>query len=388
MLQVVLFGCLLAGNVFVHAATTTVMASGTCPADPAAVQNAINNAAPGDTIQLLPGPSALPFNFTCFSNGVVITIQIPALSIQGSPGADPTILQGPGVPAGENGFLIFSDQVTVTGIDFRGFAGAITVTNPSFDANQTGPANVSITHSRFENNALGTLLLGVGDHFRFTNNVLNVPPPISAAAGASVGIAVLTRDNDVLIADNQIVGPGASGLVTSLQQFLEGNSASEQALFQTIGIQQIEISNPASIRGRISGNVLTGLDLGLQSSSNFGVVTQNTTTNCEIGMTLSNDIDDGVSQVTDSLVSLNTSTHNEIGFAVFSGSRNTIALNDFSENNLAGLFFVANPSGAPSVGNSYGCNHGTVKNAEGNRVVAHCPGAFPVRQEERLEAVQ
>lgn len=183
-------------------------------------------------------------------------------------------------------------------------------------------------------------------------------------------LGVVLTGHDALLADNNFIGPGPAGLLTSLQQFLDGTAASEP-LFQTIGILQVDVA-PTSIRGRISGNTFSGLDLGSQSSSNFGVVVQNTASNCGIGMSLSNDVDDGIAHVTNSLVSLNKSVHNKIGFVVFSGTQNTIALNDFSDNDLAGLFFVANPGGAASVGNQYGCNRGMVRNAQGNQKIEQC----------------
>lgn len=366
----IISGALLCCSGFAQATTTTITSTGNCPADPAAVQNAINNAAPGDTIQLLPGPSSLAFNFTCLSNGTAATIQTLALTIEGFPGGGPTVLQGPGVSAGERGFVILSDDVTVTGIDFQGFAMAIFVANPALNQSAPGAANVSVTHCEFENNGYGVFPFAVSDHFRFTNNVVHVPAPSGPSAGANFGIAL--TGSDMLIADNTIIGPGPSGLVTSLQQFIDGTGPSEGALVQTVGILQFDPAVPESIRGRISGNTLTGLDYGLQSSSNFGIVTQNVATNCEIGMALSNDVDDRVAHVTDSLVSLNKSVHNTIGFVVFSGSQNTVVLNNFSDNTLAGLFFVANPGGAASVGNRYGCNQGTVRNADGNQVLEAC----------------
>jgi hypothetical protein len=351
-----------------EAATTTVTATGNCPADPADVQSAINSAAPGDTIQLLPGPSSLAFNFTC---GVGVTIQTLGLTIEGEPGA--TVINGPGSTTGQNGFVIFSDDVTVTGIGFQNLGFGIVGTNPDFSGTEPGPANLTIAKSSFANNGFGVLVLGGCDHFRFTNNVVQVPaPPTTTFLGSNLGIVIATRDNDLLVADNTFTGPGPSGLLTSLNQLIGGTPASISALFRTIGILQVDFAPPASIRGRMSGNTLTGLDLGLQASSNFGVVMQNTATNCEVGLEISNDTDDGVTRVTNELVSLNVSTGSQIGFGVFSGTQNTIALNDFSKNRLAGLFFVANPGGAPSVGNQYGCNKGSVANAAGNTVLPPC----------------
>jgi len=349
-----------------QAATTTVRATGSCPADPSNIQNAVNNAAPGDTIQLLPGFPNLPFNFSCGS----VTIQTLALTIEGNPGA--TVINGPGSTTTQNAFVIFSDDVTITGISVQNFGFGIVATNPDFSDTETCPANLTITKNRFTNNGIGVLVLGVCDHFRFTNNVIHVPAPVSSLGLGNVGIAILTRDSDLLVADNTVVGPGPSGTLTSLDQLINGTGDSIDALIRTLGIQQLDVVPPASIRGRISGNTFTGLDIGLQASSNFGVVMQNTATHCEIGLEISNDTDDGVTRVTNEFVSLNNSTGNQIGFAVFSGTQNTIVLNNFANNGLAGLFFVANPGGAPSVGNFYGCNKGSVEDAGGNTVLPPC----------------
>jgi len=122
----------------------------------------------------------------------------------------------------------------------------------------------------------------------------------------------------------------------------------------------------------MSENTLTGLDLGLQASSDFGVLVQNTATNCEIGLEISNDVDDGVTRVANELVSLNTSTNNQVGFGVFSGTKNTIVLNNFANNRLAGLFFTSKPGGAASIGNFYGCNKGSVADANGITQISVC----------------
>lgn len=371
VLKTIFIGALLSYSVVARGAITSVVATGTCPTDLSAIQNAFDGAAPGDIIQLSSGPASQPFNFTCLSGGAGPTLQTIAIKIEAAPGGSP-IIMGPGSASGQVAFVILSDDVTVTGIDFHGFSVAIAATNPGFIGTDPGPANFTVTHCHFEDNGIGVLVLGVADHFRFTNNSVQVPAPGSPAAGSNTGVVITTRDNDLLIADNTITGPGATGLLTSLQQLLNPTIAFENAAFQTIGILQVDVANPASVRGRISGNTLTGLDLGIQSSSNFGVVMQNTASNCAIGMQLSNDTDDGSTAVTDSLVSLNTSINNKIGFVVLSGRQNTIALNNFADNSLAGLFFVANIGGASSVGNKYGCNQGTVRNAEGNQRLPAC----------------
>jgi hypothetical protein len=348
-----------------HATTTTVTATGNCPSDPANIQSAINAALPGDTIQLLPGPSNLAFNFAC---GTSVSIQTLGLTVEGTAGA--TLINGQGSTSGEIGFFILSDDVTVTGVGFQNFVVGILASNADTAGSEPGPSNLTVTNSRFLNNGVGILVLGVCDHARLTNNDVHVPA--TSVPSGNAGIVIVTRDSDLLVADNTVTGPGASGLLHSLDQFIDGTVDSIAALSHTFGIQQIDFVPPTSIRGRISGNVLTGLDFGLQASSNFGVVMQNTATKCEVGLLISNDADDGVTRVNNELVSLNTSRNNQIGFIVASGTQNTVALNDFSNNHLAGLFFVANPGGAPSIGNQFGCNQGSVKNFEGNAILPPC----------------
>jgi copper-binding protein NosD len=346
-----------------EAATTTVTATGNCPADPTAVQSAINSAAPGDTIQLLPGPSGLAFNFTC---GGGLTVQTLALTLEGTPGA--TVINGPGSTTGQVGLLIFSDDVTVTGIGFQNFGLGIVGTNADFSSAEPGPANLTITKSSFANNGFGVLVLGVCDHFRFTNNVVQVPGPPTTIFGSNLGIVIQTSDNDLLVADNTLTGPGPTGLLTSISQLPNPPSP----VLQTFGILQVDFLMPAAVRGRISGNIVSRLDVGLQSSSNFGVVTGNTASNCAIGLIISNDTDDGVTQVTDNIVAQNISSGNEIGLWVASGARNSVLLNDLSNSSLVGLLFLQNPNGAPSQDNVFLLNKGSMRGVPGNQGAGVC----------------
>ncbi len=54
------------------------------------------------------------------------------------------------------------------------------------------------------------------------------------------------------------------------------------------------------------------------------------------------------------------------GIWMASASQNTITLNDLRHNSLAGLLFLANPGGAPSTGNFFHQNKGSVVGATGN----------------------
>jgi len=177
-----------------HAATATVVATGTCPADPSNIQTAIDNAAPGDTIQLLPGHGKIPFNFTC---NVAVTIQTAGLTIIGMPGV--ILINGSGTT--QAAIRIFSDNVTVSEVNFQNFGYGILATNPDYSATEPCPASLTVTKGRFVNNALvGVAVLGVCDHFRFTNNTVRVPAPVSPSAGAPIGLVVATRDSDLLVA--------------------------------------------------------------------------------------------------------------------------------------------------------------------------------------------
>lgn len=157
--RLVLGWSLLLSSVVMQSTTITVVATGSCPADPDGVQNAINNAAPGDTIQLLPGPNSSAFNFSCLALGTGgVVIRTLAVTVEGSLG-NPTVIQGAGIAAGQNGLIIFSDDVTVTKINFQGFSSAIIATNPAFDQSQAAPADVNITLSQFQGNGFAALWL-------------------------------------------------------------------------------------------------------------------------------------------------------------------------------------------------------------------------------------
>jgi parallel beta-helix repeat protein len=127
---------------------------------------------------------------------------------------------------------------------------------------------------------------------------------------------------------------------------------------RTLGLLQADNRAEISELGRVSDNTFTGLDLAMQSSSNLGVVSHNTVTNNAIGITISNDFDDGVHQVTGNIVTENVSTNNQVGVWIASGTQNTITLNDLRGNSLAGLLFLANPGGAASTGNFFHQNKG------------------------------
>jgi copper-binding protein NosD len=359
-----------------QAATTTVTATGNCPADPADVQTAINSAAPGDTIQLLPGPSGLAFNFTCLSasDSIGVTISSVDITLVGAPGL--TAIQGPGVGATffNSGIVVLSDGVTIKSLDFQGFDFAVLVTSATFTTTAVGPANVSVLGCHFESNSFAVLSLSASDHLRLVQNTATVPPGVGsdpfAPFAVNFGFVIEPQSNDLLVADNTIQGPGPTGLLTSISQLLTSPSLFPEA--RTTGILQVDNFIPASVRGRVSGNILNGLDAGLQSSSNFGVVTGNTASNCAIGLVISNDTDDGVTQVTDNIVAQNISSGNQIGLWVASGARNSVVLNDFSNSSLVGLLFLQNVNGAPSRDNAFLLNKGSMQGVPGNQGAGVC----------------
>ena len=98
-------------------ATTTVTATGSCPADPDNVQAAVNAAAPGDVIELSPGNPATEFDFTC--HGVVVpTIGI---TVAGIPSA--TVVRGPGLSG--LGVRVRASGVTIKDFTFKHFLIAV-----------------------------------------------------------------------------------------------------------------------------------------------------------------------------------------------------------------------------------------------------------------------
>jgi len=359
-----------------RAAATTVTATGSCPTDPSNIQTAVNIAAPGDVIQLQPGTTAPAFNFTCLSasDPIGVTISSVDITLVGAPGL--TAIQGPGfgVTFFNSGIVVLSDGVTIKSLDFQGFDLAVFVTSATFTTTAVGPANVSVLGCHFESNGFAVLSLSASDHLRLAQNTVTVPPGVgsdpSAPFTVNFGFVIEPQSNDLLVADNTIRGPGPTGLLTSISQLLSSPSLFPE--LRTIGILQVDNLIPAAARGRVSGNIVSGLDGGLQSSSNFGVVTGNTASNCAIGLIISNDTDDGVSQVTDNIVAQNNSSGNEIGLWVASGARNSVLLNDFSNSSLVGLLFLHNVNGAPSQNNVFLLNKGSMQGVPRNQGAGVC----------------
>ena len=357
-----------------RAVATTVTATGSCPTDPSNIQTAVNIAAPGDVIQLRPGTTTAAFNFTCLSasDPIGVTISSVDITLVGAPGL--TAIQGPGVGVTffNSGIVVLSDGVTIKSLDFQGFDLAVFVTSATFTTTAVGPANVSVLGCHFENNSFAVLSLSASDHLRLVQNAVTVPPGVgsnpSVPFTVNLGFVIEPQSKDLLVADNTIQGPGPTGLLTSVSQL--GTSLFPQV--RTIGILQVDFLPPAAVLGRMSGNVFRGLDVGLQSSSNFGVVTGNTASNCAIGLIISNDTGDGVTEVTDNIVAQNISSGNQIGMVVASGARNSVLLNDFSNSSLVGLLFFQNVDGPPSQNNVFLLNKSSMQGVPGNQGAGVC----------------
>jgi parallel beta-helix repeat protein len=197
-----------------------------------------------------------------------------------------------------------------------------------------------------------------------------VPTPpdsdIFAPFGETFGVIVSRHCSGFLFARNTITGPGVVVAFLSTDQLVEDPHGTNEGL-HTIGLLQVDFSGETSELGRVSDNVITHLDSGMQASSNLGVVTHNTVMHNGIGIDVSNDFDDGIHRVSGNVITENVATDNQVGIWMASATANTITLNDLRGNSLAGLLFLANPGGAPSTGNLFHQNQGAkIVGAQGN----------------------
>ena len=347
--------CLLflcAGSV--SAATLQVTATGSCPTDLSAVRSAVAGANPGDTIQLLPGSPAAEFDFTCLSPGDTVGVAVNKVGLTLEGISTETVVRGPGFDATfvNIGFLVSADGVSFKEITFKDFGRAIGVGLRK---------NLTVNFCRFENNAQAVLATDA-DHLSLTHNTVQVPTPdLTPPFSSSVGFVILNESDDLLVADNTLSGPAPSFSVD-----LDNIADCCLGLFSA-GIFQRESTSTGSLLGRISGNDITGFDGGIQSSSDFGVVTRNTINGSAYGIIVSDDTGDGSSQVTDNTIALNSVTNSDVGLWIASGARNVGILNDLSGNRVVGLLFLENLGGAPSEDNVFLRNKGSVKNVSGNQ---------------------
>ena len=337
------------------ASTFTVAPTSSCPADLFNIQAAIDAAVASDVVQLTAGN----FDLSCAPDFGGLFIDKAGLTLSGTPGA--TVIQGPGAADLSETVAVFvaAHSVTVTGISFRDFFFGVFV--------QGGKNNFTLANCTFDG-VLRGIQVGRGSaSAKILNNVFHVPaPPVSDVnSDFAVAIAVfIARQNQyLLVAANTIQGPGRIANIQSVGDLLAGGNLQ----IHTAGIWQIDVLVPASVWGRISNNTVSGLDLGIQSSSNFGVVSDNAVTASAVGMTISNDTDDGVTQVTDGIITSNDLHGNQVGLWMASASRNVISFNNGLNNSLAGILFLANINGAPSDGNLFILNQGSKQGVAGNQ---------------------
>jgi parallel beta-helix repeat protein len=230
---------------------------------------------------------------------------------------------------------------------------------------------VAITNSTFQNNIQAVSVAQNAIAPRIVGNSFFVPtPPVSdifAPFGQTAGVTIGRHCSDLLFARNTITGPGVMVTFQNTDELIADPHGTNIGL-HTLGLFQADFRGDVAELGRVSDNVLSGLDLGMQTSSNLGIVTHNTVTHNAIGIDISNDFDDGVHQVSGNVITENVATDNQVGIWMASATQNTITLNDLYNNSLAGLLFLANPGGAPSTGNLFHQNRGaSIVGAPGNR---------------------
>ncbi|HEY6970855.1 MAG TPA: hypothetical protein VJA94_16710 [Candidatus Angelobacter sp.] len=337
------------------ATTFTVSPTGTCPTDIFSVQGAIDSALPNDVVQLAAGE----FNFTCATDFGGLTIAKAGFVLSGAPGA--SIIHGPGVldPSETIAVFVAANSVTITNISFRDFYFGVFV--------QAGKGNFTLRNCTFDRVLLSAQVARQGHGAKILNNVFNVPAPPSPDVTSDFGTAFalfVGRQNEyLLVAGNTVTGPGRVANFQQPQDLFAGNTSP----IHTAGIWQVDTVVPASTWGRISNNTVTGVDLGIQSSSNFSVVSNNQINNSAIGLAVSNDTDDGATQVTDGIITGNDLRGNEVGLWMASAARNVISFNDVLFNSVVGLLFLNNTNGAPSDTNLFILNQGSKLGVAGNQ---------------------
>lgn len=328
-----------------------VSPTGVCPDDINNVQSALTYSW-GNTVQLAPGV----FDFSCAdpSGNAAVYIGYPGeyqwytYHLAGTPGE--TIIVGPGSSTASLAVEINWSHTTIDGVTFQGFRRAIRLGNPSYGF---GSKDVTVQNCTFTDDRRAIHALGWSDDLHILNNTFHLSPGQGAAM-------IGGESNRLLAVGNTIVGPGASMRLTTIDELLN------LATLSTSGIWQID-SGGSSSYGRISNNKITGVDLGIQSSSNFAVVSENEISDSLIAIEISNDSYDGVSTVTDNLVAENNVKRNQVGIWLNAGARNIIESNDASETSLVGLLFLSVPGGPNSYSNKYFHNTGSVKGMPTNQ---------------------
>jgi parallel beta-helix repeat protein len=346
-------------------ATVTIVApSGNCSTDFANIQNAINSSATGDTVQLAGGN----FDLSCLGatgGSLVIPIWHGAITLAGTTlnGVPQTTLSGPGAadPSESTALYVRASGSTVTGLTFRGFFYGVFVRG-------FGNQGVAVTNCRFEQNIIGIWVGGQAVGTQIVSNVFVVP----SAPGApytdfdtTIGVGA-PRNSNLLIANNTFNGPGVNANFQNPADLLSSNTL-EGLGIRSLGIYQLDGRIPASQFGRVSNNTASGFDMAIHASSDFSVISNNTVTNSAVGIMLSNSTGDGVTQVTDGIVTGNIATGNQFGLVLLSAARNVISLNDFTNNSVVGMLFQNNLGGADSEQNRFVLDQGSKAGVAGNQ---------------------
>ena len=345
-----------------YAGTIPVSPTGTCAGDLSAIQNAVNIAQPRDVVQLAAGA----YDFSCLTsdNSPGVFVGNPDITIQGAHGQ--SIITGPGFVSQSFSiaFFVGADGVTFDGVFLQSFFTAIQSSGLPQSAN-----NLAITNSIFQNNVQAIQVAADNISPRIVGNSFSLPTPlvndIFSPFGQSTGVIIGRHCSSLLFAKNTITGPGVAAHFQTIDQLIADPRSTGIGL-RTIGFFEADFSGEIAELGRVSDNSFSGLDLGMQASSNIGIVARNTVTGNAVGIVISNDFDDGIHRVTQNLVTDNVSTGNQVGIWMASATNNTITLNDLQHNSLAGLLFLANPGGAPSTDNFFHQNKGSIVGAAGN----------------------
>ncbi len=343
---------------FAAATTFTVSPTGSCPDDINNVQGTLAGALPNDTVQLAAGD----FNFTCATAFGGLFIGTAGLTFSGIPGA--TVIHGPGAadPSETVAVFVGANSVTISKISFRDFYFGVFVA--------AGKGNFTLSGCTFDGVLISAQVARQGHAAKILNNVFNVPVPPSSDVTSDFGTAIalfVGRQNlYLLVAGNTVKGPGRVANFQHPEDVLAANTTPALSI-RTAGIFQVDTLVPASSWGRISNNTVSGVDLGIQSSSNFAVVSNNQINNSAIGLGISNDTDDGVTQVTDGIITGNDVSGNEVGLWMASATRNVISFNNALNNSVVGLLFLNNVGGAPSDGNLFILNQGSKQGVAGNQ---------------------
>ncbi len=355
--------CVLIASGAAFANTIQVVATGDCGQDLTNVRNAVQGAMSGDVVQLLPGSTNV-FNMACAVNdgNPGVFIGTPDIAITAPNG--PVVLQGPGSAdlSQLSGIVVTADSFRMDGVTVRGWYFGVLL----FSLNGQPLYNSTVSNSRFEDNIIGYQANnGVTGSYLVGNTFLLPQPPSmdpSSPFFLVIG-AIMVNSNHSVMSGNTVIGPGQLSHFTSTAQLVVSQSATKVPI-HTIGIWQIDSTPPASRYSLISNNNITGVDLGIQASSDYGVTSGNIVKHCAIGIAISNDTDDGVTAAQHHIVTQNVSVDNNVGVWLASTQNSTVSLNDFRDNSLAGIVLLANPGGGPSTDDRLILNMGS-KNGVG-----------------------